>query len=243
MGRWGAEVFQNDTSLDYISDFDNLMTKMWLEIGICVDAKQMCNGDWYFSKVYLKNEDEVSIEIAEDMLLAWIDIVTKTNILSITEEQQYGASTFLKRRIKDVKDTMTQEWEKERLKVLVRMRNKIRKYERVFEPFLVKHNYREGKCEFIGLGIKKENEEIRKVREYKVKESTTPPIKIQVFFEDMEEDEWFEFLEDMDNSYDEEKVLGLLEQQQEQDNYNSHDKPTRESRFGYGRHRETNNMN
>lgn len=234
MGRWGAEVFQNDTSLDYISDFDILMTKMWLEIGICVDAKQMCNGDWYFSKVYLKNEDEVGIEIAEDMLLAWIDIITKTNILSITEEQQYGASTFLKRRIKDVKDTMTQEWEKERLKVLVRMRNKIRKYERVFEPFLVRYDLTKRKHEFIGLGIKKENEEIRKAHEYKAKESTTPPTKIQVFFEEMEEDEWLEFLDDMDNSYDEERILGLLEQQ-EQDNYNSHDKPTRESRIKFGR--------
>lgn len=234
MGRWGAEVFQNDTSLDYISDFDNLMTKMWLEIGICVDANQMCNGDWYFSKVYLKddNEDEVSMEIAEDMLLAWIDIITKTNILSITEEQQYGASTFLKRRIEYVKKTMTQEWEKERLKVLVRMRNRIRKYERVFEPFLVKHNYREGKCEFIGLGIKKENEDIRKAHEYKAKESTTPPTQIQTFFEDMEEDEWLEFLDDMDNSYDEERILGLLEQQEED---NSHDRRTGESRIKFGR--------
>lgn len=234
MGRWGAEVFQNDTSLDYIADFDILMTKMWLEIGICVDANQMCNGDWYFSKVYLKddNEDENSMEIAEDMLLAWIDIITKTNILSITEEQQYGASTFLKRRIEYVKDTMTQEWEKERLKVLVRMRNKIRKYERVYEPFLVKHNYREGKCEFIGLGIKKENEDIRKAHEYKAKESTTPPTKIQTFFEDMEEDEWLEFLEDMDNSYDEERILGLLEQQEED---NSHDNRTGESRIKFGR--------
>lgn len=234
MGRWGAEVFQNDTSLDYISDFDNLMTNMWLEIGICVDATQIYNGDWYFSKVYLKNDDENSVEIAEDMLLAWIDIITKTNILSITEEQQYGASTFLKRRIKYVKDTMTQEWEKERLKVLVRMRNKIRKYERVFEPFLVRYNLAKGKREFIGLGIKKENEDIRKALEYKAKESTTPPIKAQVFIEDMEDDEWLEFLDDMDNSYDEEKVLGLLEQQ-EQDNYNSHDKLTGESKIKFGR--------
>ena len=48
----------------------------------------------------------------------------------------------------------------------------------------------------------------------------------------MEEDEWLEFLDDMDNSYDEERILGLLEQQEED---NSHDRRTGESRIKFGR--------
>lgn len=163
MGTWGTGIYQNDSALDYFWEVEEVVQKMWMELGIHVDAEQFDNGEWFISAVYTKDKWGECCgwnEIIETYLLVWADIVLKLNIV-VTYEQLYATVVYLNRGIRQLQEDtdIVEDWKQERIKILTDIRNRLKKDGRYGDMFLKE-----------GLGIKKENEEWKEERKRQQKQ-------------------------------------------------------------------------